>query len=457
MEKELYSLLEEFVKEFTPKLPELIGSYKLSYSLKLGQFTNPGTQRDNKGYSLFTGKYFDLQSIYQQITYLIIDFKSTQKIYQFLLDNNIWFREYGSYQQSQNYLPSAMGTFAGGFLVRNYELNDHEFIVTPISFNAAFSELLRFIKKDTINYDIYYHLRGVTGSIPIIKISDRVSVMKADFDIAKRFSLAYSNERTYNLEMYEGDYLLKIGMEFPKSYYNVLSSKSHIEEKEFITKWISLITLGVPGYMEVGRQILISEDWPIITVRYPGPYGTLTSIVPNNSGLALDQDSGFFMKSLLEISKYDLTNLSKKIIYSLERLAKSKSAKNIDDRVVDLAIALEYLINADKTEVTLQLCLKAIKLVYDQNTDEDIYNNLKKFYSLRSQILHGNDKVNATERNLFYIDFTENIVQRAILKLIELSQKYEYNDIDKALIKSLHISKPLIEILNKSKSANTVK
>ena len=126
---------------------------------------------------------------------------------------------------------------------------------------------------------------------------------------------------------------------------------------------------------------------------------------------------------------------------------RAKSSKNINDRIVELSIALEYLINTDKQDVTLQLCLKLIKLLFDHNQDDTIYPKLKKFYGLRSIIIHGNSIVDDNDKNQEIVNFAEEVIQRGIVRMISLSEKYTYKDINLALVKCMHIHKTVRQIL----------
>jgi hypothetical protein len=151
-----------------------------------------------------------------------------------------------------------------------------------------------------------------------------------------------------------------------------------------------------------------------------------------------------------KLSEVDFEKLDDSIKASLKRLKKSKSTFDIEDKIIELTLSIEYLINTQNFEVTLQLCLKIIKLYADSNQDEKLYKTLSDFYSLRSKVVHGNKtKIIADEKTIELIHKVEMIVLDILTKFILLNQKYSFDQINIALTKSLHINKSINEILEK--------
>ena len=75
---------------------------------------------------------------------------------------------------------------------------------------------------NTFNYDVCIHLRGLKGSISDIETNqNQVSIIKASYEIAKFYSIAYFVNKMHGIEMFEGDYLLKIKFQVPKSNYRL--------------------------------------------------------------------------------------------------------------------------------------------------------------------------------------------------------------------------------------------
>ena len=160
-----------------------------------------------------------------------------------------------------------------------------------------------------------------------------------------------------------------------------------------------------------------------------------------------NEDAATLEKISLNIKSVDFDRLDIRIKYSIERLRKAKACRDINDRVVELALALEYLINTSNYEVTMQLALKPIKLLHDKNEDTNLYRSLKAFYSLRSKVVHGNEKIDNDTKHLSTIDVMEVTIQQMILRFMDLNKNYTFKQINDALEKALYISRPLHEIL----------
>jgi hypothetical protein len=253
------------------------------------------------------------------------------------------------------------------------------------------------------------------------------------------------------IPMYEDDFVMKIKIEIPKKEYNDFGSiTTRNYETEVVEKWKTFVLLTLPGYLKFGHILIFTDDWPLIYWQAVGPYGIALPAYPDQWIVPIDKATVLKINKAKKIfSDPKLSkNLEKKIGYSIERLEKAKSSFNLDDIIVELSIALEFLINTTNNEVTLQLSLKLIKLLYERNVDEQLFINIKKFYDLRSKIVHGNEKPKGDEVNRKLLFFIEQLIQNATLRLIALNQKYSYKLIDKSLIKALHLSKSLNEILN---------
>lgn len=354
-------------------------------------------------------------------------------------------------------MPSISVNFIAGFLSRNFELNNYELKITNESFKTAINELEIFFNKDVIDITTFLSLHGPSGDVNEIVLAPDVSVKKADYDLAKLFGLFYSTIESHYVDMFEGDYVLQINFQVKKNDF----MQSHLIEESLKNKWFHVLLLAENGNIEYGKTIRISNDWALVTIKAPSsliqtinPYS-----VSNKSDYSITIDKVRNFEHIAKvIQNVDLGKLDNQILFSIERLRNSKLSKNINDRIVELALAFEYLINTTSNEVTLQLCLKAIKLFNEKNTDELIYKKLSEFYNLRSDVIRGKSKVEGSLinkktkiTNKELIDYAEMIIQKIIIRLIEMNQDYSFKEISTALTKSLYIVKPLKDLLKAEK------
>lgn len=315
----------------------------------------------------------------------------------------------------------------------------------PVFFDKAYSELEEFLLADTFKYKILTSLYGPKGNVDEIILSNAV-IKKADYKIAKMFCLHYPHINMMGQEMMENDYYIEI----ERTIERIKWQEQMRNEPEIIPNIFNQLILSNFGNIELGKFLYISDAWPIIRTqtmihsfkanRYSN-YNKFIYEITENSKNSIIENS----KKLNDI---DFEKLDNSIKASLKRLKKSKSTFDIEDKIIELTLSLEYLINTQNFEVTLQLCLKIIKLYCDSNQDEKLYKTLKEFYDLRSNVVHGkNKKIIADKRTIDLIHQVEMIVLDILIKFIILNQKHSFDHINKALTKSLHINKSINEIL----------
>jgi len=449
MKQQLYLLLNEFVTEFNQKKIFFLQDQSFRHAIRFGNYAVKGSKRYSKSYGYDTAFTLDTGVLPQLLGNFIRNFATSKKLYDFVAEHNLWCEKFDSFEDSQQIMPSIITRIGGGFLCRNFELNGNEFEITQRSFDTAFNELLAFFGKDIVEYYLYAHLRGCNGDIDSISLTEDVSIVKADYEMAKFYSINYYVNQVHGIEMFEGDYLLKIKFVVPKTEYRSNDiGKHNLIERQTLDKWLHVPLLAISGFVDLGKRTRFSDDWPLLYNRIIGPFGNESKLPENNFSKITDQTVlklnliGSFLQNLR-----DITAIDENIKHSIERLRKSKSSKDINDRTVELAMAFEYLINTHNTEVTYQLTLKAIKLFDPNNIDREIFKNLKKFYNFRSKVVHGNAKLDVKIATPL-IDYAEGLLQKIIVRMIELNQKYTYIAIDTALSESIYISKPIEELLD---------
>lgn len=113
-------------------------------------------------------------------------------------------------------------------------------------------------------------------------------------------------------------------------------------------------------------------------------------------------------------------NVKKCLILPLERFSWALTRSNLNDRIVDLSIALEALL-PDRVELTHKISMYfSIVNESDPSKRKDTFNRIKKFYKARSCIVHGAQDA----RDVSLYDETEewtrisDIVKQALLYYI---------------------------------------
>jgi hypothetical protein len=447
---ELKQILREIANEFTAKRVEFINSPNLRFWLKFGTYAAQGTKRAVIGAHHYqNGFVLHLDSLYQYFTQISFSFQAVERLYAYISNNNLWHDTMFPFKGQTTAMPSEVARVYGGFLCRNFEINNYEFLITENSFEQAYNELQSYFQRDYILYDHYFHLKGLGGTEEEVILNEEVSIVRAGHEMAKFFSINYTLPNYGDVEVYEDDYLLKISFKILKKDYNNANRAKLYSHKDYIIdKWKNFIILTVPDMVMLGKEIKLSTDWVLEYNFAPGPYGIEKRFWGNpknvlTSELAITMQN--YAHSFMNIKP--IKNLDKKILYSLSRLKKSKESSSIDDRVVDLAIAFEYLINTSGMDITLQLCLKLIKLLPNKDSKDEAFNKLKSFYNLRSKVIHGNDTLNNDEKNLLIVNYAEKAIRLATFRLIELNQKYTYEEIDKQLKRTLYRPETIDELL----------
>lgn len=226
--------------------------------------------------------------------------------------------------------------------------------------------------------------------------------------------------------MFEPEYLLKVVLNTSKKEYDFRNGgEASKREKKELEKWRTLPILCCPNYLKIEKQICQSLDWPINFYEEQGHYGNecLFPFTLENPKLS-DTDIAFLKKAEGILFAGDFEKLDKKTAYALERIVKAKESTDLNTRVMELAMALEYLVNTIPGDVRMQIKLKTIKLITPNNIDEGLYKVLSDFYNLRSKIVHGNTRLENKPADKLILDAAEGIIQKAIIRYNELHKVY---------------------------------
>lgn len=379
----------------------------------------------------------------------IIKLKSARNIFNYIVENHLSpFKEL-IFEDDIKCQPSITRNLIADFFRRMSELSNFSLDFNILVFDQAFLELENFLLSDTFQYKILISLHGPIGMVDNIQL-DNATIKKADYDTSKLFCFYYTDSEMMDYEMFENDYYIEIEQEIVKKNWQEI----FLKEKDIIKKVFNCLILSIPGNIELGNSLRVSNAWPLIK----------TEKTKYNSSQNKYDESNLFRYEFNEKSKLILIENSAKlrlvdyellddsIKSSLKRLKNSKSTIDIEDKIIELVLSIEYLINTAHYEVTLQLCLKIIKMYNSSNRDETIYPLLKNFFELRGHVFHGNKKVLPNLSNVELIQKVEEITLNISLKYICLSQHYTFKKINDALHKSLHLDESIEDILNNQTS-----
>ena len=130
----------------------------------------------------------------------------------------------------------------------------------------------------------------------------------------------------------------------------------------------------------------------------------------------------------------------KKMRIPIDRWLESKTSGNPDDKVIDLAIALEsfYLLDRDgNSELSFQFRLRAAWFLgKDKAHRKELMKDFRQIYDWRSKVVHTGKLPNKTKRTPFtpeeveaFITNAQNLCRDSILKILEDGKFPDWNDL----------------------------
>lgn len=128
----------------------------------------------------------------------------------------------------------------------------------------------------------------------------------------------------------------------------------------------------------------------------------------------------------------DNLKLDNPLRYAIKWLKKAKQETDINNKIVQLSLVLEYSINTDRNDITKDLKEKsAILFTYEhKNNYKSAKNKIYDFYNLRCKIVHGDDEINSSDETEKLILDAETIIRENLLLLCKLNQSYSFEKID---------------------------
>lgn len=440
-------LFKTFIEEFKTRAAEILDPIIYSY-IRRGINPQNGIARYQKdGYHLAPITGFQPNLLIQFIRNRIRDWESSKAIVEWVIANNLWHGEKKSVESDWLSLPSVSANIVAGFLVRNFVINDYQFTINDNSFQTTLKELGTFFEKDNISFASYVSLMGPSGDLSPITLSDDVAILRSDAALTKMFNRFYSSADDHYVEMFEGDYLLEFRFVISK---HEIFELTDIENKA-IKKWRLVPLLAGIGNLEIGKIIRASSDWPLVTIDAPNRFFSPLNTYDNFQSSEYNfSETGvpLLQRAIQIISQADIAAIDKSIVHAIDRIIKAKKVQNLDDKVVELALAMEYLINTSPNEVSLQLRVKGTILYNIEGEEEWCHQVLKEFYNLRSKVVHGNSSLVNDVKTKTLVQQAELILLTITLRMLELNCKYSYLNISKALNQALYKPSSLKAILD---------
>jgi hypothetical protein len=446
MKEHLKEMYQNLVHEFRSIAGNIYETQKFWGYIKNTFTPAKSDKRYADGHTIEVIQTFNQTWFSQILRSSIQNLKSTQNIIQWIGENGYWFRDYSSIEDDIHRIPSISNNYIAGFLIRNFELNNFELIITEQSFHQSFEELYGFLLKDNFEVTSLLILHGPDGNLDEIKLSDTASIIAANKEISVLFNRYYAIADNHYCDMFPGDYVLKLRTITPKS---LLTSFSTLEHDEFDKWFLVAVTAGI-GNIEKGKIVRISGDWAAMNIPAPmaSHYNLNRYSKTHPSDYHFTNDGVPLIERAIQvISETKPEMLDNNLSHAIKRIIKSKKASTIDDKVVELALALEYLINTERFEINLQLKAKGTILHGEKGKEDETYKTIGEFYSLRSAVVHGHSSLKKDEKNKIILEKSEVIILTILLRMIELNNRYSYKEISEALKRSMYMPASLDDLL----------
>lgn len=312
-------------------------------------------------------------------------------------------------------------------LLMNYLRTTNSLNYAEDHFSNLWLILNNFLKGDYIYHYYLIPLHGLTGHFSAIQVNDDIRIkllteehysVVSDLDIMT--NIDKPDKRYWNLR-----YGIYVKMKEEK---NITPTSTEIHKK------IKIVLDSLRIFK--GGDIYIGAIYPIFDQIWN--IGTFSPRV----GLENPPDKIIFyrletneiddyLKLFKKLSSLNLESDSKRYISSaIRRFNTSYNDMFLEDKITNLTMVLEYLLTTGPGEIQNKLSLRgALLLGKDENDREYLWKIIKKFYDVRSEIVHGkkrkeikiNDKTYTDDQLLLEL---ERITRQTLTYVIYLQDKY---------------------------------
>ena len=144
-------------------------------------------------------------------------------------------------------------------------------------------------------------------------------------------------------------------------------------------------------------------------------------------------------KCLYQFLTNPSSNIGAKLQIPIDRWIKSKASGNSEDKIIDLAIALEslYLSDTPPGEFTFKLSVRAAwYLGIDKPHRQELMKDFRKIYEWRSKVVHTGKLPNKTRRTPYtpeevkaFIAKAQNLCRDSVIKILEDGKFPDWNSL----------------------------
>lgn len=235
-------------------------------------FSEYPVKMDTGGHAIHRGITINASLLIQTIGQHTYDLESSRILFDFLNANDLIIETHKhhtleTYEHTRNISPSIIAKILGGFIARNFELNDNNPRITATSFNQSFAELSSYFEKDYIEIQSVAPIKGLSGEIHDIDLEEGVKIFKADTNLSKKVNLTFNKTSTTGFTefvMYPSDYILEVIFRIPKSSYLLVQKQGsrYVDLCNIaIQKWENLPVLAIGGNLKIGPTLFNTPDW----------------------------------------------------------------------------------------------------------------------------------------------------------------------------------------------------
>ena len=340
-------------------------------------------------------------------------------------------------------IPKYVNEFPFSFLIE-YLGDNTDFLMNKRSFHKCFTKFFQFLENVLVdeyvaplfNFTSDIGEKGIRiGDIGIRKINQDEFYRFSKLDTVTEISHIYHDVTHVMFISQESDDLHS-GYDYVKAQFQTLVDS------------LSLFSIGSPQFGTVYKNI--NSPW----IHHDDKFENNITHQPVMQFNKKDKCKFIFIFNTQKFADYSIKGNSF-VKISKNRFISALSRPNPLDKLIDLAISMESLYVSGPGDITLKLVNRSSTLLAKNDKErEDYWNFMKKAYSIRSGIVHGEELRNTeiNGKNYTVDDIIEKLIvltQKSIVIYSELINHYDgknkiekiYEDIDRALINKSFLKK----------------
>jgi hypothetical protein len=340
-------------------------------------------------------------------------------------------------------IPNYVNEFPFNFLIE-YLGDNTDFLMNKRSFHKCFTKFFQFLEKILVdeyvaplfNFTSDIGEKGIQiGDVVIRKINRGEFYRFSKLDTVTEISHIY-HDVTHVMSISQESDDLHSGYDYVKEQFQILVDS------------LSLFSIGSPQFGTVYKNI--NSPW----IHHDDKFENNITHQPVLQFNKKDKCKFIFIYNTQKFADYSIKGNSF-VKISKNRFISALSRPNPLDKLIDLAISMESLYVSGPGDITLKLVNRSSTLLAKNDKErEDYWSFMKKAYSIRSGIVHGEELRNTeiNGKNYTVDDIIEKLIvltQKSIVIYSELINHYDgknkiekiYEDIDRALINKLFLKK----------------